>query len=394
MFRNMKIGSRLLSGFGLVLLLMAAVAGVGYWGMRSITNETLDMLHGDAAMESASNRANSNVLGMRRFEKDTFLNIDDKAIREEYITKWQGQLDATKKEIAELEKTANLKEEEATIQTMKAELAFYQSHFEKAIVKVRAGEIKTPQQGNEFIGSAKDQIHALEKAADDLATSNREQMAAREKTLPVVVSRATTIMLVVLIAAFAVGLFISLFITRGITQPIQNVVLAAQKVREGDLRIDIVVDRQDETGELLLSFKTMIESLNTMARAASSIAQGDLSVKIKPYSEHDVLGNALAEMSQRLRQVIAEVLSGASALSSAANQVSSASQTLAQGTTEQAASIEETSASLEQMNASITQNADNSRQTEHMAIKGAQNAAESGKAVSESVSAMKEITQK
>jgi len=46
------------------------------------------------------------------------------------------------------------------------------------------------------------------------------------------------------------------------------------------------------------------------------------------------------------------------------------------------------------MHASITQNADNSRQMEHMALKGAKEMEESGKAVAESVDAMKTIAEK
>ncbi len=69
-------------------------------------------------------------------------------------------------------------------------------------------------------------------------------------------------------------------------------------------------------------------------------------------------------------------------------------QSLSQGTSEQAASVEEMSSSLEQMNASISQNADNSRQVEQAAAKGALAAEESGNAVKETVEAMKQIAAK
>src|SRR5678815_4121260 len=49
---------------------------------------------------------------------------------------------------------------------------------------------------------------------------------------------------------------------------------------------------------------------------------------------------------------------------------------------------------LEEMSASITQNAENSRQTEQMAVKGAKDAEESGRAVQETVDAMKAIAEK
>src|SRR5512137_1737181 len=67
---------------------------------------------------------------------------------------------------------------------------------------------------------------------------------------------------------------------------------------------------------------------------------------------------------------------------------------MSQGTTEQAASTEEASSSIEEMNATIKQNADNSMQTEKIALKSASDAQESGRAVTDSVSAMKQIAQK
>src|SRR5204862_4480358 len=76
------------------------------------------------------------------------------------------------------------------------------------------------------------------------------------------------------------------------------------------------------------------------------------------------------------------------------SQVNTSAQQLSGGTSQQAASVEETTSSLEQMNASITQNAENSRQTEQMALKGIKDAEESGKAVKETVEAMKSIAEK
>jgi methyl-accepting chemotaxis protein len=72
--------------------------------------------------------------------------------------------------------------------------------------------------------------------------------------------------------------------------------------------------------------------------------------------------------------------------------VSSSSQLLSHGTSEQASSVEETTAALEQMNASITQNARNSAEMERMALKGVENAEQTGAAVQAAVAAMEKIS--
>ncbi len=127
-----------------------------------------------------------------------------------------------------------------------------------------------------------------------------------------------------------------------------------------------------------------------------SRGEGDLTKRMK-ISTEDEIGNMAASLNtfvETLEKIIIEVKTGASAFASASTQVASTSSSLSQGTSEQATSVEETSSSLEQMSASISQNSENSGQMEQVASKGARDAEESGRAVHETVSAMKAITDK
>jgi methyl-accepting chemotaxis protein len=131
------------------------------------------------------------------------------------------------------------------------------------------------------------------------------------------------------------------------------------------------------------------------AEVARRVAEGDLALSIATRADDRTsLLFAMRNMVERLGQVVGDVRGSAALLSRAADQVSSTAQSLSQGTGEQAASVEETTSSLEEMSASITQNAENSRQTEQMAVKGAQDADEGGRAVRETVGAMKAITER
>jgi methyl-accepting chemotaxis protein len=144
---------------------------------------------------------------------------------------------------------------------------------------------------------------------------------------------------------------------------------------------------------LLRSVVTPIVSLSTVARR---IAEGDLTQDVEAGGDDEVaeLQEAMQTMARNLSRVLGEVRSGADALLTAASQVSATSQSMSQGTGEQAASVEETTASLEEMSASITQNAENSRATEAMAMEGSRDADESGKAVRETLEAMRHIAER
>jgi len=145
-----------------------------------------------------------------------------------------------------------------------------------------------------------------------------------------------------------------------------------------------------------LAVKRALTPLQRIVRAAEAIGTGDMSAGIEADTKDEtgVVLAAMKQMTERLARVIGEVRGGAESLAGAAGQLSSTSQTLSQGTGEQAASVEETTSSLEEMSASIGQNAENSRQMEQMAQKGAREAGEGGKAVGETVAAMKAIAEK
>jgi methyl-accepting chemotaxis protein len=145
-----------------------------------------------------------------------------------------------------------------------------------------------------------------------------------------------------------------------------------------------------------VGMRRLLRPIRRIVAAAEAIGSGDLRPQLGA-SATDETGAALAAMgamAERLSRVIEEVRGGAGALAGAASQLSSTSSTLSQGTGEQASSVEETTSSLEEMNASISRNAENSRQTEQMAVAGARSAGESGQAVEETLGAMRSIADK
>jgi methyl-accepting chemotaxis protein len=138
------------------------------------------------------------------------------------------------------------------------------------------------------------------------------------------------------------------------------------------------------------------KQLNRAVAALNSMAEGNLSVDIQSDSK-DETGNllyAMKTMQGRMSEVVAKVQSAADNVASGSQQLSATAQQLSQGATEQAASAEEISSSMEEMTSSIHHNTDNSTQTEKIAKMSASDAKEGGRAVNETVVAMKSIAAK
>jgi methyl-accepting chemotaxis protein len=394
MLKDVKIGKRLALGFALILVLMGAVSAAAYWGIQTTGGLARDVLTVGSPLVEHSQRARANTLGLRRFEKDYFLNIGSPDKEKEYLAKWQEQKERLDERLDQLDTLAQDPADQDVIGSMRKDAASYQDGFLKVIAAIREGKVKTAQEANEAIAPVKDEVRRLETTAYDFAGKHSKALESLQSVVANSIRRTLGIMFVVMAAALVLTTFAGVIITRSITTPLTQAVKVAEQVAEGDLDARIEVDGRDETGQLLSSMQVMVASLRRMVQAAVAIAGGDLTVQVTPQSEKDALGNALADMVQRLTQTMTEIRSGAAGLSSASAQVSSTSQSLSQGTSEQAASVEETTSSLEQMTASIGQNAENSRQTEQLAVKGAKDAEESGRTVKDTVVAMRQIAEK
>ncbi|ACU89516.1 methyl-accepting chemotaxis protein [Desulfomicrobium baculatum] len=166
---------------------------------------------------------------------------------------------------------------------------------------------------------------------------------------------ASTVMIGGLSVGVIIGILTAIFLTKGITGPVQLGVDFARKLAQGDLTAKLDVDQKDEVG---------------------------------------ILAQALRDMVAKLREIVTEVQSASDNVASGSEELSASAEQLSQGATEQAASVEEVSSSMEEMGSNIRQNADNASQTEKIALKAALDAEAGGKAVVQAVGAMKNIAEK
>lgn len=166
------------------------------------------------------------------------------------------------------------------------------------------------------------------------------------------------------------------------------------RISKGDMPKIITDNYNGDFNDIKNNLNVLIEATNGITANAKQVAQGNLMIELKKRSENDDLMESLGNMVAKLKEIVREVQAAADGVATGGQELSATAQSLSQGATEQAASAEEISSSMEEMSSSIKQNADNSSQTEKIANKSASDAREGGKAVNETVVAMKEIATK
>ncbi len=204
--------------------------------------------------------------------------------------------------------------------------------------------------------------HATTQAAQDAASAQDQFGAATRNTL-------IFLTVAVLLSAGTAFLLIRILVA-----PINTIVLGANALAAGDqvggtiqAQCDALITRHDEIGDLAIAFGKMRAHWAELGVAAERIAQGDLTVEVRPSSEQDAFGRSFQRMLIRLRESLRQVALSESQLMDAsqslvssaqqtyqgAAQIGSAMQQIAIAASQQSESVANTAASVDQMTRAI-----------------------------------------
>ncbi len=131
-----------------------------------------------------------------------------------------------------------------------------------------------------------------------------------------------------------------------------------------------------------------------IASIAKKIASGDLTIDMSKYVNRKGAMEDILKMTLKLKEIVANILSGTTNITSASQQISTSSQQLAQGANEQASSVEEVSTTMEEMASNIEQNNENAIQTQKISFTAQTGVREVNEKSMEAVMANKKISEK
>jgi methyl-accepting chemotaxis protein len=152
---------------------------------------------------------------------------------------------------------------------------------------------------------------------------------------------AVTIIVSILIFFQSIGM---------ITAPLRKISEVSNSIADGDLNVELPDEkREDEIGQLVGSYKRMIQSLRDVSAFAAHIASGDLSKNLTPRSANDEMIDSLNKMSTALRGIIGGTQEGTRVLSSTSSQIFSGTAQLATSSNQTATAITETTATIEEV---------------------------------------------
>lgn len=185
-----------------------------------------------------------------------------------------------------------------------------------------------------------------------------------------------------------------------LVEPIQNLVVASEKIASGDFEIGVPYDARDELGELSDSFETAAGVLKKVVSDLLSIvehfSEGNFNVKSScPESYVGQLRSVLDELQEMVGKISGTmhgIQESAEQVSAGSNQLAESAQEIAEGATNQAAAVQELVATVDEVTSQVLENTKSTDVVHDKAKQVGVEAANSQKKMEELVNAMKKIT--
>ncbi len=348
---NTKIATLLKLGFGVLGLLIVLMGALSFYKASAAERAFENVVDNRYPKISALHTFNDRLKESARLQRDLLLLSDADDIK-----KTGDTIAALKKDNSEL-----LAKIDPSFKSEKGRALL------KALEEVRNQYLPVSQK---FISQASSssqemakivlqtELAALEQkyfaAVDALIAFQAEQMQQAKLDASLAIGQIHSTLMVSGGFALLVAVLAAFWITRAVTQPINQAVEVARAVAAGDLSYAFEAQGQSETGLLL---------------------------------------RALKDMQGALVQVVSNVRHGSQRVASASAEIAQGNHDLSSRTESQASALEQTAASMEELGAQVKHNADSARQANQLAMTASSVAVQGGEVVGRVVQTMQGINE-
>ncbi len=350
--KNMSISTKLITGFGAVLILLILALIISMVNMSGIVGQ-VELYSRFTVPNMDSNWSmRRDLVSAQRYLLRAFIQNDTATIKKEL-----AQAEADGKTVLEtLEKYAKNQRNTNRDARIKEVRAYQEQAGE--IRRSIAALLETPSEEN--LQKAEDKFEneylpIFDKMSSILieftaeATKNAQQQDITSQQL----SNTSNIMFVLTgIISVLLTVVIALIIRKSILTPVKEIESVYAEMAKGNMQAQLTYEGRDELGSMAKSIRKTNNMLagyiNDISQKLGQMSKGDMRVKV----DMDYIGDfaairgSMEATANALSETLQNINTAAEQVSTGASQVANGAQALAAGSTEQASSVEELSSSI------------------------------------------------
>jgi methyl-accepting chemotaxis protein len=394
--KDLAISKKLMYSFLIVAILAALVGAFGIVGQTILSQATHAMFDEPVTALDALGDIRASFNRQRTSLWHAHSAIGDAASIKEMEEEITARNEIIQNAFATYDATVtNWDSEEAYLDFQNKYPELY-SAFISIIQSATNGDAQgTLDQINAIIPDLATAAQNLEAAADlnmDIATNTHNASAVPYTTILV-------IQIILLVVAFGVAMFFTVYITKLIATPIAKVEAATKKLATGHLDVEVDYQSKDEIGQLIISFASLTNLLKRIIPdidfCLQNIAHGDFTVASQAKDSYigDLLPiyDSITNIKSTLSKTISQIQVASEQVRGGAVNMAEGAQSLASGATDQAGRVEELTATMEELLEHVEQNAASVTQVEQNAKRVEENAISSQDSMGKMIEAMNRI---
>lgn len=348
-YRKLKVGTKLKYAFTTVIVTFAVAMVVSLVSIVMMNVDTYKFYKEAYANSTLQMEIRKDVQLVGKYILWS-MTTDDASSTQSYSNLAQKYADQVGKNVTALEKSYNDKKKVAELKDAIEELK-----------KQRAAVIELAKRNKNDEALAlfnSDYNDATEKIQDILVDIGKVASAeAKSQYTSARVTGIVSIILMILIGTGAVAFstVIRTTITGIMLKPIQELEGAAEKLKAGQLDVEINYESPDELGKLAGNFRQACKTLEVIVQDTSyllgEMAEGNFNVSSN--NAQIYIGNfrqqyeSISKLKHELSDTLTQINEASEQVASGSGQLAGGAQALAEGATDQAGAVEELTATVE-----------------------------------------------
>lgn len=348
-YRKLKVGMKLKYAFTTVIVTFAVAMVVSLVSIVMMNVDTYQFYREAYANSTLQMEIRKDIQLVGKYILWS-MTTDDTASTQSYLNSAQQYADQVGKNVTTLEKSFHDKKEVAELKDAIEELK-----------KQRVALMELAQQNKNDEALAlfnSDYNDATEKLQDILVDIGKVASAeAKSQYTSARVTGIVSIILMILIGTGAVAFstVIRTTITGIMLKPIQELESAAEKLKAGQLDVEINYESPDELGKLASNFRQACKTLEVIVQDTSyllgEMAEGNFNVSSN--NAQIYIGNfrqqyeSISKLKHELSDTLTQINEASEQVASGSGQLAGGAQALAEGATDQAGAVEELTATVE-----------------------------------------------
>ena len=348
-YRKLKVGTKLKYAFTTVIVTLAIAVVVSLVSIVKMNVDTYKFYREAYANSTLQMEIRKDIQLVGKYILWS-MTTDDASSTQSYSNLAQKYADQVGKNVTALEKSYNDKKKVAELKDAIEELK-----------KQRAAVVELAKRNKNDEALAlfnSDYNDATEKIQDILVDIGKVASAeAKSQYTSARVTGLVSIILMILIGAGTVAFstVIRTTITGIMLKPIQELESAAEKLKAGQLDVEINYESPDELGKLAGNFRQACKTLEVIVQDTSyllgEMAEGNFNVSSN--NPQIYIGNfrqqyeSMSKLKHELSDTMTQINEASEQVASGSGQLAGGAQALAEGATDQAGAVEELTATVE-----------------------------------------------